>query len=40
MEDFSNISQKKSIFGKLLGWYWDLKQFLKAKILNSVLTSM
>jgi hypothetical protein len=26
--------QKKSILGKLLGSYWDLKQCLKAKILN------
>ena len=30
----ANFSQNKPIFGKLLGRYWDLKQCLKAKILN------
>ena len=29
--------RKKYFFGKLLGRYWDLKQWLKAKILNQVL---
>ena len=34
---FYNFLTNKSIFGKLLGRYWDLKQCLKAKILNQIL---